>query len=245
MSFTGAGTCTLDANQAGNANYNAGPQVQQNVTVQGRPDHHLHLDGSRRSDGRRRHLHPDRHRHLGAARGDHRRLVELGRVLHQRRRRGQLHRRRHLHPRRQPGRQRELQPGHPGAADVTVAKGNQTITFTSTAPAGATVGGATYTASATGGASGNAVTFTSGSTTVCTSGGTNGSVFTFVGIGTCVVNANQAGNANYNAAPQAQQSFAVAKGSQTITFTSTTPVSATVGGATYTASATGGGSGNP
>jgi CSLREA domain-containing protein len=31
----------------------------------------------------------------------------------------------------------------------------------------------------------------------------------FVGAGTCTINANQAGNANYNAAPQAQQSFGV------------------------------------
>ena len=51
------------------------------------------------------------------------------------------------------------------------------------------------------------MTFTSGSTGVCTSGGTNGSVFTFVGNGTCIVDANQAGNGNYNAAPQVQQTF--------------------------------------
>ena len=105
VSFNAAGTCKLDANQAGNAVWNAATQVQQNVTV---------------------------------------------------------------------------------------AKGSQTITFTSTAPGSATVGGATYTATATGGGSGNTVTFTSGSTSVCTSGGTNGSVFTFVGPGTCVVDANQA-----------------------------------------------------
>jgi len=41
------------------------------------------------------------------------------------------------------------------------------------------------------------------------------------GVGTCVVNADQAGNASYAAAAQVQQSFAVGKGSQTITFTST------------------------
>ncbi len=127
---------------------------------------------------------------------------------------------------------------------VTVGKGTQSITFTSTAPSNATVGGATYTAAATGGASGNAVTFTSGSTSVCTSGGTNGSVFTFVGSGTCVVNANQLGNTNYNAAVQAQQTMTVGKGTQTISFTSTAPSGATVGGATYSATATGGGSGN-
>ena len=47
VSFTAAGTCVVDANQAGNANYNAAPQVQQTVDGrQGLPDHHLHLDQS-------------------------------------------------------------------------------------------------------------------------------------------------------------------------------------------------------
>jgi hypothetical protein len=100
-----------------------------------------------------------------------------------------------------------------GLTAVTYAeannKGSQTITFTSTAPTGATVGGSNYTATATGGASGNPVTFTSGSSSVCTSSGTNGSVFTFVGVGTCVVDANQASSSNYNAATQVTQSFLV------------------------------------
>ena len=99
------------------------------------------------------------------------------------------------------------------------------------------MGGATYTAAATGGGSGNPVTFSSGSTSICTSSGTNGSVFTFIAVGTCVVDANQAGNGNYNAATQVVQNVTVTKGSQTITFTSTAP-SATVGGATYTPTAT-------
>ena len=46
-----------------------------------------------------------------------------------------------------------------------------------------------------------------------------------------MIDANQAGNANYNAAPQVQQSFAVGKGNQTISFTSTAPAAPTVGGA--------------
>ena len=118
----------------------------------------------------------------------------------------------------------------------TVAKGNQTITFTSTAPGAAAVGGATYTAAATA-SSGLTVTFTSGTPTVCTSSGTNGSIFTFVANGTCTVNANQTGGTNYNAAPQVQQSFGV-KHSQTVSFTSTAPGSASAGGATYTPAAT-------
>ena len=119
-----------------------------------------------------------------------------------------------------------------------LVKGGQTITFTSTAPANAKVGGATYTVTATGGASGNPVTFTSGTPTVCTSSGTDGATITFIAAATCTINANQAGNANYNAAPQVQQTFTVAKGDQTITFTSTAPAGAKVGGATYTATAT-------
>ncbi|BBH15933.1 hypothetical protein Back2_02200 [Nocardioides baekrokdamisoli] len=123
----------------------------------------------------------------------------------------------------------------------SVAQASQTITFTSTAPGAATYNGATYTVTATGGASGNAVTFTSATTPVCT---LSGATVSFVGVGTCTINANQTGNTNYAAAAQAQQSFSVAKASQTITFTSTAPGSATVGGATYTVTATGGASGN-
>ena len=67
----------------------------------------------------------------------------------------------------------------------------------------------------------------------------------FIGVGTCVIDANQAGDANYNAAPQVQQSFAVGKGTQTITFTSTAPAGATVAGPTYTVTATASPSGLP
>jgi len=105
------------------------------------------------------------------------------------------------------------------AQNVTVTKGNQTITFTSTAPS-ATVGGPTYTAAATGGGSGNAVTFSSGSTSVCTSSGTNGSVFTFIAVGTCIVDANQLGNANYNAATQVAQNVTVSGAPNAVTLTS-------------------------
>ena len=59
----------------------------------------------------------------------------------------------------------------------------------------------------------------------------------FIGAGTCVIDANQAGNATYAAAPQVQQSFAVSAASQTISFTSAAPVGAMVGG-TYTPVAT-------
>jgi Big-like domain-containing protein/PKD domain-containing protein len=119
----------------------------------------------------------------------------------------------------------------------TVNKADQTITFTSTAPTAAVVGGTPYTATAGGGASGNSVTFSSLTTGVCTSGGTNGATISFIAVGTCTVAANQAGNTNYNAASQLTQGFQVGKGSQTITFTSTAPTAAAIGGS-YTATAT-------
>lgn len=96
----------------------------------------------------------------------------------------------------------------------TIAPASQTIAFTSTKPSAATVG-TTYTAAATA-SSGLTVAFSSGSTSICTSSGTNGATFTFVGVGTCIVNADQAGNGNYNAAARVQQSFAVAGVTPTI-----------------------------
>ena len=84
-----------------------------------------------------------------------------------------------------------------------VGKGSQTITFTSTAPAAAAYNGTAYTATATGGASGNPVTFSTLTPSVCTSSGTNGATIGFVGVGSCTVAADQAGNANYSAATQA------------------------------------------
>jgi hypothetical protein len=150
VSFLAVGTCTIDANQAGNSNYDAAPQIQQSFAV---------------------------------------------------------------------------------------GKGSQTITFTSTAPSSATVGGPTYTVAATGGASGNPVTFTIdvASSSVCS---LSGATVSFIAAGMCTIDANQAGNSNYDAAPQVQQSFAVGRGLQLITFTSSPPNSATVGGPTHTVTAT-------
>jgi hypothetical protein len=88
---------------------------------------------------------------------------------------------------------------------VTV-KSTQTISFTSTEPGSATVGGSTYTAAATA-SSGLPVSFSSGTPSVCA---VTGSVVSFMAAGTCTIDADQAGNAEFVAAPQMQQSFAVA-----------------------------------
>ena len=119
VTFTGAGTCTIDANQAGNGTYAAAPQVQQTVEVARVP----------RPSPTRRRLRP---RAVGgptytptATGGTSGKPVTLtidstsSPVLHHLRGRGDLHRGRHLHHRRQPGRQRHLQRRHPGAADAS------------------------------------------------------------------------------------------------------------------------------
>ena len=85
----------------------------------------------------------------------------------------------------------------------TVQKGAQTINFTQPADTPLSAGPVTLTAAAT---SGLAVSFTSNSTPFCT---VSGSGVTLVGVGTCSITANQAGNANYNAATAVTRTFNV------------------------------------
>jgi hypothetical protein len=83
---------------------------------------------------------------------------------------------------------------------------SQTINFTTTPPAAGTAGSGshTYNVAATA-TSGLAVTITLDATsTGCTLAS---STVTFTGAGTCIIDANQGGNALYTAAPQAQQSI--------------------------------------
>jgi PKD repeat protein len=122
------------------------------------------------------------------------------------------------------------------AKQVLAGKKAQSIAFESSPPGSAVVGGPTYSVSANA-SSGLAVALTidASSSSVCTM---SGSVVHFVGSGTCTIDADQAGNAEWESAPRAQQSFAVAGRSQTVAFTSTAPSSAVVGGPTYVAAAT-------
>jgi hypothetical protein len=96
----------------------------------------------------------------------------------------------------------------------TVSQTPQTISFTSVPPNPATVG-QTYTVTANGGASGNSVVFTAdpSSKSVCT---VTGGRVVFTGVGMCVIDANQAGNTDYLAAPQAQQTVTVTRAPTTL-----------------------------
>ena len=84
----------------------------------------------------------------------------------------------------------------------------------------------------------------SSSTSGCTYDAGTGLVTFAAPAGTCVIDANEAGNDSYDAAPQLQQTITVGPADQVIDITSTAPVAPVVGD-TYTPTATGGGSGNP
>ena len=81
------------------------------------------------------------------------------------------------------------------------------ISFTSSPPIGAAIGDPAYTVTATA-TSGLAVTFSADASSagICT---VSGSTVSLVGAGTCKINANQPGNASYQAASQVQQSFVI------------------------------------
>ena len=116
----------------------------------------------------------------------------------------------------------------------------QTIEFDLSLLPAKTYGDAPFdiSATATGGGSGNPVVFASRTTGVCTVSGTNGTTVTIVAAGTCTIRATQDGNATYAPADPVDQSFLVAKASQTVSITTTAPTSAVVGGDTYTVTAT-------
>ena len=99
---------------------------------------------------------------------------------------------------------------------VTAQKANQTITVTTHAPASA-VFGASFGVAAN--APGGVVTFSSSG--VCSN---SGSTFTMTsGTGTCSVTYNQAGSADYSAAPQVVESVTAQKASQSILVTTHAP----------------------
>jgi hypothetical protein len=84
---------------------------------------------------------------------------------------------------------------------------SQTINFTSIPPSDPTVGG-TYDVAATA-TSGLPVTFTIDASSTPGACSVSGTAVSFTSTGLCVVDANQAGNSNFEAAPQVDQSMSV------------------------------------
>lgn len=128
--------------------------------------------------------------------------------------------------------------------NVSIGAANQAISnFTANPAAPVFAPNGTFSVSATGGASTSPVVFASTTPGVCTvSGGT----VTMVSGGTCGLTADQAGDTNYNAAPQATLNVTIGLANQAITgfaANPSAPVYAPNG--TFAVSATGGASTNP
>ncbi|MGF6211413.1 Ig-like domain repeat protein [Comamonas sp. 4034] len=119
------------------------------------------------------------------------------------------------------------------AYTLNVLQASQTITNMAASPASPVFSqGGSFTVSASGGGSSAPVIFgvAPGSSSVCSAGGTNGSLISMLSAGTCTVQANQAGDANYLAAAQVVQDVVIGKGLQTISFSSVPPANPRVGG---------------
>ena len=115
--------------------------------------------------------------------------------------------------------------GAPPSCAAAAGAASQHLTFISAAPAGAQVGGS-YTPTVLA-SSGLPVTVTvDAAASGCE---LSGDVVQFTGPGTCVLDANQPGDALYQPAPQVQQSFAVSLDAQSVTFTSSPPYDPVVG----------------
>jgi hypothetical protein len=131
--------------------------------------------------------------------------------------------------------------GVPASATLVVTPLPQLVTFTSSPPTNAFVGGPTYVAGASGGPSTQPVVIASTTPSVCTIA--SGTV-SFVASGICTLEASQAGDDAYAAATPVDQSFAVGLPSLVISVNPTPPVG-TIGkpySFTFTAS---GGDGGP
>ena len=110
-----------------------------------------------------------------------------------------------------------------GQTTVTVTALSQTVAFSSVPPTTARIG-ESYTVSASGGGSGNAVVFSVGAAT--TGAGTSaaacslsGQTVSFDHAGACVLDADQAGNAQYAPAPTVAQSIPISQAASTSTIT--------------------------
>ncbi len=209
LTVTGAGTFVLDANQAGDSNYNAATQVQQTLVVNQAsqtinftapaspitfaPNETVNLSASGGASSNPVVFSIDASSTgAGSISGTTLTVTGAGTFV--------------------------LDANQPGDSNYNAAtqvqqtlgvnKADQTISFTAPTSPITFVPNETVNLSATGGASGNSVTFSIDASSSGT-GSISGSTLTVTGAGTFVLDANQAGNSNYNPATQVQQILVV------------------------------------
>ena len=197
VTYTAAGTCVIDASQAGNGHYAAAPQVQHAITVSGLPQS---ISLAAPGQG---YVHDTGHLSAtGGASGNPVVLTGGGACT--------LSGTTVTYTAAGTCLITASQAGNGRYADasqvrrtITVKKKPQAISL-SAPPRGVLWSSALL--SATGGASGNPVVLTSATPGICH---VYGDTVTYTQTGTCVVDANQAGNDTYTDAPQVQRSIKV------------------------------------
>jgi trimeric autotransporter adhesin len=213
VNYLAAGTCVIDANQAGGSGYAAAPQVQQTITVSasgtqtitfpspgpGVVGQSATLTATGGGSGNPVVFSVDASSGAGVCsvsgtNGSTVNYLAAGSCVIDANQAGGN--------------------GYTAAAQVqqtiTVSTADtQTITFPSPGPG---VVGQSATLTATGGGSGNPVVFSvdaSSGAGVCSVSGTNGATVNYLAAGTCIIDANQAAGNGYAAAPEVQQSITV------------------------------------
>jgi hypothetical protein len=246
VTFTKAGSCVIDANQAGNDTYAAAAQAQQTITVSRPPpgtqsisftpptsafvgdSATLSAKGGGSGNPVVFTVAPASAEVCTITNGTTVNYTAVGSCVIDANQAGNA----------------KYRPAPQVQRTISVGKTAQSISFTP--PASAFVGDSAP-LSATGGGSDNPVVFTvdpSSDPGVCSVSSTNGATVTFNQPGSCVIDANQAGNDTYADAPQVERTISVDKRPQSIIFTSTPPASPTPG-QRYLVTAEGDASGNP
>jgi len=202
VNYTGAGSCVIDANQAGNSRYASAPQVQRMITVNPIPQSISFTAPARGTQHRSAHLSAtgggSGNPVVFSAGGPGVCTVSGSTVTYMAAGNCVID---------------ANQAGNARYADapqvqrtIKVSKLSQSISFF--APSAGTISNSAS-LSAIGGGSGNPVVLSvdrSSGAQVCALSGT---VVTFGRTGTCVIDANQAGNHDYTAAPRVQRTIAV------------------------------------
>ena len=209
VSFTAVGTCVVDANQAGNANYSAAPQVSQGFSilpgtqtitftssVPASPTvgetYAVAATGGPSTNAVT--FTKDSSSTAGACTvaGSTVSFTGLGTCVIDANQAGNAN----------------YSAAPQVSQSATILPGTQVIKFTSKVPATPIVGG-TYAVTAAGGLSKIPIIFSIGASSTSGACTVAGSTISFSAVGTCVIDANQAGNANFSAAAQVSQSFTI------------------------------------
>ena len=207
-----AGMCTITANQAGNTNYSAAPQVSRNVTIEqadqtitfADPGTQTYSNGgsfglsATGGDSGNPIVFASTTTDVCTVSGSTASIVTAGTCTLTANQAGNTN----------------YSAAPQVSRNVTIEQADQTITFSDPGPQTYANGGS-FGLSASGGGSGNPVVFASTTTSVCT---VSDATVSMVSAGTCSLTANQAGNVNYNAAPQVDRDVTINPADQTITF---------------------------